>query len=234
MHLPVAASSVVAAFLPQSALSILRLHIACYLSLPGSSPLGACRQCPQTRCALQRSCSWAELSLCSAAHLPGAPSVPGARPSSAPEDQHKAALSLSPLGSPQVSLGLQGNLLGNRLKESLMFPFSARERGFFPAVYFLISGKKQGMRIAFPCPIVRQDTQTGQGGISFTPAEGRDSAESTEASPPVFSVLGPERDSAPSHAHHKPTDLSKEAGFLLPHFWCAQHGRLPVNSLSQL
>ena len=34
------------------------------------TPLGACRQCPQPCCALQRSCSWAELSLCSAAHLP--------------------------------------------------------------------------------------------------------------------------------------------------------------------
>ncbi|KAK4805227.1 hypothetical protein QYF61_000164 [Mycteria americana] len=55
-----------------------------------------------------RSCSWAELSLCSAARLPGAPSMPGAQPSSAAEDQPKAALSLPPLGSLHVSLGLQG------------------------------------------------------------------------------------------------------------------------------
>ncbi|KAK4806071.1 hypothetical protein QYF61_010280 [Mycteria americana] len=48
--------------------------------------------------------------------------MPGAQPSSAAEDQPKAALSLPPLGSLQVSLGLQGNLLGNRLKAALVFP----------------------------------------------------------------------------------------------------------------
>lgn len=39
-------------------------------------PLCLCRQCPQPCCAGQRSCSWAELALCSAARLPGAPLGP--------------------------------------------------------------------------------------------------------------------------------------------------------------
>ena len=108
-------------------------------SLPPSSALAACRQCPQPCCAWQRSCSWAELSLCSAARLPSAPSMPGAQPSSAAEDQPKAALSLPPRGYLQVSLGLQGNLLGNRMKSPLMFPPSAGQRHFFPELLLLLS-----------------------------------------------------------------------------------------------
>ena len=41
--------------------------------------------------------------------------------------------------------------------------------------------------------------------MSFTPAEGRDSAESIETSHPGCVVLVLEGDSAPSHACHKPT-----------------------------
>ena len=43
--------------------AVLKLPIALNFSLPPSSPVGACRQCPQPCCTLQRSCSWAELSL---------------------------------------------------------------------------------------------------------------------------------------------------------------------------
>ena len=45
----------------------------------------------------------------SAAHLLGAPSVPGARPSSGAEDQPKASLSLPLLGSLQMSQLLKGS-----------------------------------------------------------------------------------------------------------------------------
>ena len=61
-----------------------------------------------------------------------------------------ASFPLPPLASLQVSLGLQGNLLCNRLKESLMFPLSAGDRHFFPTVSFLLSEAKLGMRITFP------------------------------------------------------------------------------------
>ena len=59
------------------------------LSLPCLSPLSACRQCPQPCGALQRSCSWAELSLCSSSCLPCTPCIPGAWNSSTAEDQSK-------------------------------------------------------------------------------------------------------------------------------------------------
>ena len=83
------------------------LHTAFNLSLPHSFPPGACRQYPQPCCTLQRSRSWAELSLASTARLLGAASIPGARPSSAAEDQPKASHSLPLLGSLEMSQGLQ-------------------------------------------------------------------------------------------------------------------------------
>ena len=49
--------------------AIFPLMTAFNLSLPHSFPLGVCRQCPQPCCALQSCRSWAELSLCSSAHL---------------------------------------------------------------------------------------------------------------------------------------------------------------------
>jgi len=55
------------------------------------SPLSVCcGQSPQPCCTVQRCCSWVELSLCTRALLPGALSVPGARPSSTSEAQPKA------------------------------------------------------------------------------------------------------------------------------------------------
>ena len=69
-------------------------------SLPAGSalsPAGLCRGA-----APGHSCFSA-----SAAHLPGVPSIPGAQPRSAAQDQLKAALSLPTLSSLVVSLGLQ-------------------------------------------------------------------------------------------------------------------------------
>lgn len=70
--------------------------------------LGGCSQSPQPCCAVQRGCSWAELSVCR--HSP---------------------LSFAPLGSLEMSTGLLGSLLGNRMKESHVFPPSAGERDCF-------------------------------------------------------------------------------------------------------
>ena len=67
------------------------LQAACNPCVPG-----ACAQSPQPCCAVQRSCSWAQLSLCTRALLPAALSGPRARPSSAPQAQPKALQ--SPLG----------------------------------------------------------------------------------------------------------------------------------------
>ena len=75
----------------------------------------------------------------------------------------QGSTSSAPSGLPQrMSLGLQGNLLRNRLKESLMFPPSAGEGHLFPAVAFL-SETHLGLSIAFFCSGVRAVTQTGPG-----------------------------------------------------------------------
>ena len=57
-------------FSPGEVSSLLPPQTAFNLSLPHPSPFTTCRQHPQPCCALQRSCSWAELSLGSAACLP--------------------------------------------------------------------------------------------------------------------------------------------------------------------
>jgi len=159
-----------------------------------ASLLGACRQCPQPYCAFQKSCSWAELCLCHTAWLSWAPSIPVAQPSSAAEDQPKALLTLSPLGSLQVSLELQRNLLWNRLTESLMFPLSAEETHCFVVMSSLQTQTEWSPRFTFPCPTVRQ----WPGGISFTSAlRERNSADSVETSHSVSVDLGLEGDSAP-------------------------------------
>ena len=54
-------------------------------------------------------------------------------------------------------------------------------------------------------PSLGRTPRQGQAGISFTPAEGRDSAESIEAPHAGSVVLGLEGTLAPSHACHKPT-----------------------------
>lgn len=60
-----------------SQLSVFSYSTQPVTSLSLLSPTRAsCRQCPQPCCAGQRSCSWAELALCSAARLPGAPLGP--------------------------------------------------------------------------------------------------------------------------------------------------------------
>jgi len=102
-------------------LSILWLQTAFNLSLPHSSPLSACRQCPQPCCALQRNCSWAELQRDRSAHLPCNPSISGAQPSSEAGDQPNKTLSLPSLGFLLMSLGLQENLQWSRLKQSWVF-----------------------------------------------------------------------------------------------------------------
>ena len=63
-------------FLLQAALSILPLPTASKPSLLLSSLCASCGQSPQPCCAVQRSCSWAQLSLCTTALLPRALSVP--------------------------------------------------------------------------------------------------------------------------------------------------------------
>jgi len=59
-------------FLLQAALSIHPLPTASKSSLLLSSPRASCGQSPQPCCAVQWSCSWAELSLCTRSLLPGA------------------------------------------------------------------------------------------------------------------------------------------------------------------
>ena len=116
-----------------------------------------------------------------------------------------------------------------------MFPPSAGERHFFQAVAFLLSGKELGMRVTFPCPSISSIPRQWQGGISFTPGERKDSTKSSEASHRGSVVVGLERDSALSHACHKPSG----AGIPLASVQVClsvilENRHLHVSSLSQL
>lgn len=94
---------------------------------------------------------------------------PSEEPSSAAEDHPKVALSLPSLSSLQVSLGLQGNLLRHRLKQSLMFLPSARERHLFIVASFHLSGTELGPIITFSFPISKEDTLAVQSGDLLYP-----------------------------------------------------------------
>ena len=94
-------------------LSILPPQTVFIVSLPRSSPLSAHRQCLQPCCALQRSCSWAQLSLCSTATChylpPSQEPSPAQQQRTSPRQHFHCLLPPPPFpGSLEVSLGLQG------------------------------------------------------------------------------------------------------------------------------
>lgn len=111
-------SSAVPAAVPVSPAMSSKLDSTCrkLLMVSVSHLLTTCRQCAQPCCALQRSYSWAELSVC-----------------------RHGLLSFAPLGSLEMSAGRLGRLLGNRMKESHVFPPSAGERDCFPTASGLAS-----------------------------------------------------------------------------------------------
>ena len=87
--------------------SVVVLLSASKPSLLLSSLCASCGQSPQPCCAVQRSCSWAQLSLCSACQelCLG----PGARPSSAAQHPTMASLALCPWAPSRCPQGLRAD-----------------------------------------------------------------------------------------------------------------------------
>ena len=78
----------------------------------------------------------------------------------------------------------------------------------------------------FLVPLLGRTARVGQAGISFTPVEGRHSAESIEASHPGSVVLGLKGDSAPSHACLNPTGGGTPLASLQVGIKCALAGEI--------
>lgn len=80
----------------------------------------------------------------------------------------------APSGVPPGALGLQGNLLGNRLRQTLVLPPSVKEKHLFPEIKFSSQRQSYIYMPHFLVLFLDRIPRERQAGISFTPAEGRD------------------------------------------------------------